>query len=147
MFDIITRVRGSIAALPTPYRFGRVDFDAFAGLCNRLIDRGTSALVPCGTTGEAPLLTLEEQHQIVAGAVAASAGRVPVVAGAGSNNTSTAVELARSAEKAGASALLCVTPFYLKPSQTGLVAHFQAIHDAVDIPIILYDVPSRTGCA
>ncbi|MDB5489451.1 MAG: 4-hydroxy-tetrahydrodipicolinate synthase [Reyranella sp.] len=147
MFDITTRVRGSIAALPTPYRFGRVDVDALERLCTRLIDRGTSALVPCGTTGEAPLLTLEEQHLVVAHTVAISAGRVPVIAGAGSNNTGTAVELARSAEKAGASALLCVTPFYLKPSQTGIVAHFRAIHDAVDIPIILYDIPSRTGCA
>lgn len=125
MFDIINRVRGSIAALPTPYRFGRVDCDALTGLCNRLVERGTSALVPCGTTGEAPLLTREEQRLVVARTVAASAGRVPVIAGAGSNNTGTAVELARSAEEAGASALLCVTPFYLKPSQGGLVATFR----------------------
>ena len=147
MFDIGTCVRGSIAALPTPYRFGRVDLDALADLCTRLIDRGTSALVPCSTTGEASLLTLEEQHLVVARTVAATAGRVPVIAGAGSNNTGTDVVLARSAEKAGASALLCVTPFYMKPSQNGIVAHFQAIHDAVSLPILLCDVPSRTGCA
>lgn len=139
--------RGSMAALPTPYRFGKVDTEALEGLCDRLIVDGTSALVPCGTTGEAPLLTPEEHRLVVARTVAAAAGRVPIIAGAGSNNTQTAVELARSAEKAGAAALLCVTPFYLKPSQAGLVAHFKAIHDAVDIPLILYDVPSRTACA
>lgn len=147
MFDIIARARGSLAALPTPYRFGKVDIEALEGLCDRLITDGTSALVPCGTTGEAPLLTPEEHRLVVARTVAVAAGRVPVIAGAGSNNTQTAVELARSAEKAGAAALLCVTPFYLKPSQAGLVAHFKAIHDAVELPLILYDVPSRTACA
>ena len=134
---LVFRCRGSSAALPTPYRMGRVDLPALEALCKRLIDRGTAALVPCGTTGEAPLLT----------AVAAAGGRVPVIAGAGSNNTSTAVELARSAERAGASALLCVTPCYLKPSQAGMMMHFRTIHDAVGLPIILYDVPARTGCA
>jgi 4-hydroxy-tetrahydrodipicolinate synthase len=147
MFDIVTRARGSMAALPTPYRFGKVDIEALEKLCERLIAHGTSALVPCGTTGEAPLLTPDEHRLVVARTVAAAAGRVPVIAGAGSNNTQTAVELAQAAEKAGASALLCVTPFYLKPSQSGLVGHFKAIHDAVGLPLILYDVPSRTGCA
>lgn len=147
MFDIVTRARGSMAALPTPYRFGKVDIEALEKLCDRLISHGTSALVPCGTTGEAPLLTPDEHRLVIAHTVAAAAGRVPVIAGAGSNNTQTAVELAQSAEKAGASALLCVTPFYLKPSQSGLVSHFKAIHDAVNLPLILYDVPSRTGCA
>lgn len=147
MVDIVTRARGSMAALPTPYRFGKVDIEALEKLCERLIAHGTSALVPCGTTGEAPLLTLDEHRLVVARTVAAAAGRVPVIAGAGSNNTQTAVELAQAAEKAGASGLLCVTPFYLKPSQSGLVGHFKAIHDAVGLPLILYDVPSRTGCA
>lgn len=147
MFDIVTRARGSMAALPTPYRFGKVDIEALEKLCERLIAHGTSALVPCGTTGEAPLLTPDEHRLVVARTVTAAAGRVPVIAGAGSNNTQTAVELAQAAEKAGASALLCVTPFYLKPSQSGLVGHFKAIHDAVGLPLILYDVPSRTGCA
>ena len=147
METLIFRCRGSSAALPTPYRMGRVDFPALEAFCRRLIDRGIAALVPCGTTGEAPLLTAEEHHQVIATTVAAAAGRVPVIAGAGSNNTAAAVELARSAARAGASALLCVTPCYLKPSQAGMTMHFRTIHDAVGLPIILYDVPARTGCA
>jgi 4-hydroxy-tetrahydrodipicolinate synthase len=140
------RMHGVGAALPTPYRFGRVDLDAFEGLCHRLIGGGVSMLTPCGTTGEAALLTMAEQRQLIQAAVRAAAGRVPVIAGAGSNNTATAVELACSAEAAGASALLCVTPAYLKPTQAGVIAHFRAIHDAVEIPVILYDVPARTAC-
>ena len=147
MNDLITAAHGSSAALPTPYSLGQVDFAALEALCNRLIDRGIAALVPCGTTGEAPLLTPDEHHRVVAQTVAAAAGRVPVIAGAGSNNTGTAVELARSAERAGAQALLCVTPPYLKPTQAGMIVHFRTIHDAVGIPVILYDVPSRTACA
>lgn len=147
MSKFIERCHGASAALPTPYSLGKVDFDALEAFCNRLIDRGISALVPCGTTGEAPLLTADEHHRVVARTVAAAAGRVPVIAGAGSNNTATAVDLARSAERAGASALLCVTPPYLKPTQAGMMVHFRTIHDAVGIPIILYDVPSRTACA
>ncbi|MBN9091164.1 MAG: 4-hydroxy-tetrahydrodipicolinate synthase [Reyranella sp.] len=139
-------LRGVGVALPTPYRFGSVDFDAFEGLCHRAIERGVATLVPCGTTGEAALLTLAEQRRLIATAVAAARGRVPVIAGAGSNNTATAVELASAAEDAGAAALLCVTPAYLKPTQTGVIAHFTAIHEAVRIPLILYDVPSRTAC-
>ena len=147
MSKFIERCHGSSAALPTPYSLGKVDFDALEAFCNRLIDRGISALVPCGTTGEAPLLTPDEHHRVVARTVAAAAGGVPVIAGAGSNNTTTAVDLARSAERAGAQALLCVTPPYLKPTQAGMMVHFRTIHDAVGIPIILYDVPSRTACA
>ncbi len=147
MTDLITAAHGSSAALPTPYSLGRVDYAALEALCTRLIDRGTAALVPCGTTGEAPLLTQDEHYRVVARTVAVAAGRVPVIAGAGSNNTQTAVELARSAERAGATALLCVTPPYLKPTQAGMMVHFRTIHDAVGIPIILYDVPSRTACA
>jgi 4-hydroxy-tetrahydrodipicolinate synthase len=140
------RLHGSCVALPTPFRYGTVDFLALEALCLRQIDHGTAALVPCGTTGEAPLLSPGEHHRVVASTVRAAAGRIPVIAGAGSNNTQTSVELARSAELAGAQALLCVTPYYLKPTQTGLIAHFQAIHEAVGIPIIVYDVPSRTAC-
>ncbi len=147
MNPLILCCRGASAALPTPYRMGRLDLIALDALCGRLIDRGIAALVPCGTTGEAPLLTAREHRQVVATAVAAAAGRVPVIAGAGSNNTGMAVELARSAECAGASALLCVTPCYLKPSQAGMMMHFRTIHDATGLPIILYDVPARTGCA
>ncbi len=140
------RIHGSCVALPTPFRYGTVDFQALEALCHRQIDAGTAALVPCGTTGEAPLLSPGEHLRVVEATVAAAGGRVPVIAGAGSNNTQTAVELARAAEQAGARALLCVTPYYLKPTQAGLVAHFTAIHDAVGLPIILYDVPSRTAC-
>ena len=140
------RLHGSCVALPTPFRYGTVDIRALEALCHRQIEHGTTALVPCGTTGEAPLLTADEHHRVVAATVAAAAGRVPVVAGAGSNNIQTAVDLARAAEQAGAQALLCVTPYYLKPTQAGLMAHFQAIHDAVGIPVVLYDVPSRTAC-
>jgi 4-hydroxy-tetrahydrodipicolinate synthase len=147
MKDFIRRCSGSIAALPTPYRMGRVDLQALEGLCHRLIGRGLVALAPCGTTGEGSLLTPEEHRDVVAATVAAAVGRVPVIAGTSSNNTQMALELARSAEDAGASAILAVTPFYLKPTQAGMVAHFRAIHDAVGIPIILYDVPSRTACA
>ncbi len=147
MKNLIDRCRGSSAALPTPYRLGRVDLPALETLCRRLIARGTAALVPCGTTGEGSLLTLEEQHAVVSTTVAAAAGRVPVVAGISTNSTRTAVALAQSAEQAGASALLAVTPFYLRPTQAGIVAHFRAIHDAVGIPLFLYDVPARTACA
>ena len=147
MKDFIARCHDSSAALPTPYRLGRVDLTALEGLCHRLIDRGTASLAPCGTTGEGSLLTPDEHRQVVETTVEAAAGRVPVIAGAGSNNTRIALDLARSAERAGATALLAVTPFYLKPSQAGIIAHFRAIHDAVGIPVILYDVPSRTGCA
>jgi 4-hydroxy-tetrahydrodipicolinate synthase len=147
MKDITTLYHGSMAALPTPYRLGRVDLPSLEGLCHRLVQRGTAALVPCGTTGEGSLLTPDEHRQVVETTVDAAAGRVPVIAGASSNNTQVALELARSAEQAGASAILAVTPFYLKPSQAGIVAHFRAIRDAVGIPVILYDVPARTGVA
>ena len=140
------RLHGSCVALPTPFRYGTVDFLALEALCHRQIDAGTAALVPCGTTGEAPLLSVAEQKRVVEATVAAAGRRLPVIAGAGSNNTQTAVELARAAEQAGAQALLCVTPYYLKPTQAGLIAHFTAIHDAVGLPVILYDVPSRTAC-
>ena len=140
------RLHGSCVALPTPFRYGTVDFLALEALCHRQIDAGTAALVPCGTTGEAPLLSVAEQKRVVEATVAAAGRRLPVIAGAGSTNTQTAVELARAAEQAGAQALLCVTPYYLKPTQAGLIAHFTAIHDAVGLPVILYDVPSRTAC-
>jgi 4-hydroxy-tetrahydrodipicolinate synthase len=139
----VLKLHGPCVALPTPFRNGAVDFAALERLCQRQIDHGTAALVPCGPTGEAPLLTPGEHHRIVERTVAAAAGRVPVIAGAGSNSTQTSVELGRSAELAGAQALLCITPYYLEPTQAGLIAHFQAIHDAVGIPIILHDVPPR----
>ena len=143
MGNKVFKLHGPCVALPTPFRDGAVDFAALERLCHRQVDHGTAALVPCGPAGEAPLLTPGEHHRIVERTVAAAAGRVPVIAGAGSNSTQISVELARSAELAGAQALLCITPYCLEPTQAGLIAHFQAIHDAVGIPIILHDGPTR----
>src|SRR5262249_25486325 len=133
--------------LPTPYRQGHLDLAALERLCLRLIERGAVALAPCGTTGEGSLLTAEEHRQIVTTTVRAAAGRVPVIAGASSNNTRLALELPRSAQEVGPSATLAIAPFYVQPSQAGIAAHFRSIHDVVAIPVILSDIPERTGCA
>jgi 4-hydroxy-tetrahydrodipicolinate synthase len=137
-------VHGSIPALITPFRNGIVDERAFQALVERQIAEGSHALVPCGTTGESATLSLNEHARVVELCVEAAARRVPVIAGAGSNNTAHAIELAEVAKRAGADAVLVVAPYYNKPSQAGLVAHFTAINDAVDIPIYVYNVPSRT---
>ncbi len=137
---------GYASALPTPFKGEAIDEDAFASFCEWQISEGISMLVVNGTTGEAPTLTLEEQRRLIRLAVEAADGRVPVIAGAGSNATAHAIEIARQAADAGADGLLVVTPYYNKPSQEGLFRHFVAVHDATDLPIILYDVPSRTGC-
>lgn len=108
------------------------------------IEMGADGLVPCGTTGESPTLSAEEQRRVVELTVQAAAGRAPVIAGAGSNNTAHAVELAKQAEKAGADGLLVVTPYYNKPNQEGLIRHFDSVHDAVSIPIIIYNIPGRS---
>jgi len=139
--------RGSFTALVTPFRNGQFDRATFEKQIEFQAKQGTNGIIPVGTTGESPTLSHEEHHRVVKLAVEVAKRRVPVIAGASSNNTQTALELARSAERAGASAILAVTPFYLKPSQAGIVAHFRAIHDAVGIPVILYDVPARTGVA
>jgi len=135
---------GSIPALITPFRGGILDERAFQAIVERQIAEGTHALVPCGTTGESVTLSLEEHIRVVALCVEAAAGRIAVIAGAGSNNTAHAIELARHAKQAGADAVLVVAPYYNRPSQDGLVAHFKAINDAVDIPIVVYNVPGRT---
>ncbi|MGD9981091.1 MAG: 4-hydroxy-tetrahydrodipicolinate synthase [Hyphomonadaceae bacterium] len=137
-------VHGSIPALITPFRNGIVDEPAFQALVERQIGEGSHALVPCGTTGESATLSLKEHERVVDLCVEAAARRVPVIAGAGSNNTAHAIELAKSAKAVGADAVLVVSPYYNKPSQDGLVAHFKAINDAVDIPIYVYNVPART---
>ena len=142
----IARLTGYASALPTPFRYGQVDEAAFEALCSWQITEGVSGLVVCGTTGEAPTLSPAEQQLLVRRAVAIARGRVPVIAGAGSNATTHAIDLARAAQGEGADALLVVVPYYNRPSQEGLYRHFRAIHDAVDIPVLLYDVPSRTGC-
>lgn len=135
---------GSIPALITPFRNGIVDERAFQALVERQITEGSTALVPCGTTGEASTLTLEEHKRVVALCIEAAAGRVPIIAGAGSNDTMAAIELAQAAKDAGADAALLVAPYYNKPSQDGLFAHYKAISEAVDLPMVIYNVPSRT---
>jgi 4-hydroxy-tetrahydrodipicolinate synthase len=136
--------KGSIPALITPFRHGIVDERALQGLVQRQIAEGSHGLVPCGTTGESATLTTAEHIRVVELTVEAAAGRVPVIAGAGSNNTAHSIELAKAAKAAKADAVLVVAPYYNKPSQDGIVAHFKAISDAVDIPIISYNVPGRT---
>lgn len=142
--DLSATIKGSIPALITPFRNGILDERAFQAVVERQIAEGSRALVPCGTTGEGPTLSLEEHVRVVELCVEAAAGRVPVIAGAGSNNTAHAIELAKRGKQAGADAVLVVAPYYNKPSQEGLYAHFKAINDAVDIPIFVYNVPTRT---
>jgi 4-hydroxy-tetrahydrodipicolinate synthase len=139
-----TSFRGSFTALATPFKNGSVDEKAFRGLVDWQIAEGTSGLVPVGTTGESPTLSHEEHRQVVEWCVEQAHGRVPVVAGAGSNSTKEAVDLAREAEKSGANAVLVVTPYYNKPTQEGLYQHFKAINDAIGIPIIIYNIPPRS---
>jgi 4-hydroxy-tetrahydrodipicolinate synthase len=136
--------RGSITALVTPLRNGRIDEEAFRGLIEWQIQEGTDGLVPVGTTGESPTLSHAEHKQVVEICVETAAGRVPVIAGAGSNNTAEAIDLAQHAESVGADAVLVVTPYYNKPSQEGMYAHFKAINDAIGIPIIIYNIPPRS---
>jgi 4-hydroxy-tetrahydrodipicolinate synthase len=136
--------KGSITALVTPFRDGAVDFKAFEAFVDWQIAEGTHGLVPVGTTGESPTLSHDEHKRVVETCIRVAAGRVPVIAGAGSNNTAEAIDLAQFAEKAGASALLVVTPYYNKPNQEGLYQHFKAINDAVGIPIFIYNIPGRS---
>lgn len=134
-----------MTALVSPFRDGRVDEQALRGLVDWQITCGVHALVPCGTTGEAPCLTDEEHERVVRIVVEQASGRVPVIAGASSNSTEKAIKLAKQAKWAGADATLQVTPYYNKPTQEGLFAHFQTIATAVDLPMILYNVPGRTS--
>jgi len=136
---------GSIVALVTPFKNGQVDEEAFINLVEWHIANGTHGLVPCGTTGESATLTHTEHQRLVKLCVETAAGRIPVIAGAGSNATQEAVELAQHAQNCGADAILVVTPYYNKPSQEGMYQHYKAIHNASDIPIVLYNVPSRTS--
>jgi 4-hydroxy-tetrahydrodipicolinate synthase len=136
--------RGSMPALVTPFRNGEVDFDTLKKLVDWHIAEGSHGIVPVGTTGESPTLTHDEHKRVVEAVVKAAAGRVPVIAGAGSNNTAEGIDLIRFAEKAGADAALVVTPYYNKPTQRGLIAHFTAMHDASALPIIIYNIPPRS---
>lgn len=135
---------GSIPALVTPFRDGAVDEAAFRRLVAWQIEQGSAGLVPCGTTGEAPTLSNDEQHRLFEVCVEQAAGRVPVIAGCGSNDTQTALWHMREAKAIGAAAALMVAPYYNRPSQAGLLAHFSYLAEQVDLPIILYNVPGRT---
>ncbi len=137
--------QGSGVALATPFRAGEIDFEAFERLIARQLEAGTDALVVCGTTGEPASLSEREREWLLECALRRVGGRIPVVVGVCGNDTRAVVRLARQAESAGASALLTVTPYYNKTTQDGLVAHFTAVADSVDLPLILYNVPSRTG--
>lgn len=137
--------QGSMPALVTPFKNGSVDVDALKALVDWQIESGSSGLVPVGTTGESPTLSHQEHEMVVEEVVKAAAGRVPVIAGAGSNNTDEGIRFMRHAEKVGADAALVVTPYYNKPTQEGLYQHFRAIHDAAELPIIIYNIPGRSA--
>jgi len=139
-----TSFRGSFTALVTPFKDGAVDEKAYRGIVAWQISEGTNGLVPVGTTGESPTLSHAEHKQVVEWCIDEAGGRVPVIAGAGSNSTAEAVELARHAEAAGADAVLVVTPYYNKPTQEGLYQHFKAVNDAIGIPIFIYNIPARS---
>lgn len=135
---------GSIVALLTPFKNGKVDEAAFQSFVEWQVAQGTHGLVPCGTTGESPTLSHEEHNRVVELCIEAAGGKVPVVAGTGSNSTDEAISLTRHARQAGATAALVVTPYYNKPTQEGLYQHFKAIHDAADLPIVIYNIPGRS---
>lgn len=135
---------GSIPALITPFKNGEIDWPSFEKLIEWHIEQGTHALLPCGTTGESPTLSHDEHNALVERCIQIVNKRIPVMAGAGSNATKEAIELTLHAQNAGADAVLSIAPYYNKPTQEGIYAHFKAIHDATDVPIILYNVPGRT---
>jgi len=137
--------RGTGTALITPFRNGAVDFDALGELLNFQVENGVDALIVLGTTGEAATLTPAERDEVISFALRAVDGRVPVVIGTGTNNTAATVDLSRRAEELGADGVLVVTPFYNKPNQEGLYQHFRTVAESVRIPVILYNVPGRTG--
>lgn len=137
-------LKGSITALVTPFSNGQVDEKALRKLVSWQIEQGTNGLVPCGTTGESPTLDHDEHHRVTEICIEEAAGRVPIVAGCGSNSTSEAVSLFLHAKAAGADAALVVTPYYNKPSQEGMYQHFKALNDAADLPIVIYNIPGRS---
>jgi len=137
-------LKGSITALITPFRDGKIDEAAYRGLVERQIEAGTHGLVPVGTTGESATLTDDEHEKVIRLCIETADGRVPVIAGAGANDTAYAISIARRAQEFGADALLAVTGYYNRPNQAGVIAHYKALHDATDKPIILYNIPART---
>ncbi len=137
-------IKGSIPALVTPFKNGALDLDTLKNLVDWHVEQGSSGLVPVGTTGESPTLSHEEHETVVEVVVKAARGRVPVIAGAGSNNTVEGIRLIRHAERVGADAALVVTPYYNKPTQAGLIAHYTALHECCTLPIIIYNIPGRS---
>ena len=135
---------GSMPALVTPFRNGELDIETLKKLVEWHVGEGSNGLVPVGTTGESPTLTHREHEMVVEEVGKAAAGRIPVIAGAGSNNTLESIRLAQHAEKVGADGILVVTPYYNKPTQRGLIAHFTAVHDCCELPIIIYNIPPRS---
>lgn len=136
---------GSIVALVTPFKDGKVDEDKLAKLVEFHIEKGTNGIVPCGTTGESATLSHEEHQRVIEVTIKSARGRIPVIAGTGSNNTEEALRLTRFAREAGVDAVLMITPYYNKPTQKGLYLHFKKVAEEVDVPIILYNIASRTG--
>ena len=132
--------KGSLPALVTPFKDGKLDLDALKRIVEWHVDQGSNGLVPVGTTGESPTLTHEEHEIVVREVVRAADGRIPVIAGAGSNNTAETIRFMRYAESVGADAALVVTPYYNKPTQAGMIAHFTAAHDCCELPIIIYNI-------
>lgn len=141
----LSRLRGSMPALITPFRDGKVDIKVFESFLEWQISEGTHGFVPCGTTGESPTLSVDEFSAVVSSAVKVARGRIPVVAGTGSNSTQHAIEMTQLAQKLGASAALVVTPYYNRPTQEGLYLHYRAIADAVNLPIFIYNIPGRSA--
>ncbi len=139
------KLQGSMVALVTPFRNDRLDEPALKRLIEWHIESGTTALVPCGTTGESATLSFDEHDRVIELAVEAARGRIPVIAGTGSNNTREAVRLTKHAKEVGADAALLISPYYNKPTQRGLYLHFKAVAEAVDIPLVLYNIASRTA--
>jgi 4-hydroxy-tetrahydrodipicolinate synthase len=143
----VSQLTGYAPAVPTPFdRRDDIDRAAFENICRLQVEAGATALVVCGTTGESPTLSAAEHAALITIAVGVARGRIPVIAGAGSNSTARAIDLSRTAETCGADAVLSVVPYYNKPTQTGMYAHFRSIAQSSGLPIILYDVPSRTAC-
>jgi 4-hydroxy-tetrahydrodipicolinate synthase len=145
MLDI-SRIKGSMPALITPFKSGRVDEAAYERLIEWQIAQGSHGLVPAGTTGESPTLSMDEHKRVIELCVQVARGRVPVIAGTGSNATAEAIELTAYAKKVGADASLQVLPYYNRPTQEGMYLHIKAVNDAVELPILIYNVPSRTAC-
>lgn len=137
-------IKGSIPALVTPFKNGELDLDTLKKLVDWQIEQGSTGLVPVGTTGESPTLSHEEHEAVIEAVVKFAAGRVPVIAGAGSNNTVEGIRLMQHAERVGADAALVVTPYYNKPTQAGMIAHYTALHDCCTLPIIIYNIPGRS---